>query len=464
MRALLPIQSDMPSRKRLETLGIICRPYRAPQVPEIDAESADCICLVDNSMTEESQWPQQRVHLARANRFFIQVLPQADTAKLARAMRDGAFDVIAETDSDDRWRAALQAASESQQLWWQLYGGRVTTGSDRLIGSSRSMSDLRRDIRRLGPTDVTVLIIGESGSGKERVAGALHAAGSGGPYVTLNCAAMPRELLEAELFGAEKGAFTGAMKARPGLVEQANGGTLFLDEIGELDLSLQPKFLRFLETRTARRVGGHHEYSVQLRVISATNRNLENEVNAARFRADLYFRLAEVVVRLPPLRERSGDVPELASAFLEAANERFGKNIATIEPGLLRKLQSYGWPGNVRELKSVIDRLVLFHDGAMLREGWWEPPVASPVIVQDPQFAQINHFVNVPQFAPTTVAGFSGMAQPGYFSDHRMPTRADRVTLARQLLTEPNLSLSEIAARTGVHPTTLFRWRKSGKV
>lgn len=443
---------------------MICRPYRAPQVPEIDAESADCICLVDNSVTEESQWPQQRVQLARANRFFIQVLPQADTARLAGAMRDGAFDVISETDSDDRWRSALNTACESQQLWWQLYGGRVDAASDKLIGSSRSMSDLRRDIRRLGPTDVTVLIIGESGSGKERVAGALHGAGNGGPYVTLNCAAMPRELLEAELFGAEKGAFTGALKARPGLVEQANGGTLFLDEIGELDLSLQPKFLRFLETRTARRVGGHNEYSVHLRVISATNRNLENEVNAGRFRADLYFRLAEVILRLPSLRDRAGDVPELAAAFLEAANERFGKNISNIEPGLLRKLQSYGWPGNVRELKSVIDRLVLFHDGAMLREGWWEPPLASPVVIQETAQSQINHFIPVSPFAPTTIAGFSGGTRPGYLNEHRMPTRADRVTLARQLLNEPDLSLSEIAARTGVHPTTLFRWRKSGKV
>jgi len=460
MRALLPSQTDLPSRKRLESLGVLCRPYRAPHVPEIDTESAGWVCVVDETLLHSELWPQQRVQLARANRFFVQVVPTAETARIAEAMRDGAYDVIADTDSDDRWRSALQSASQGQELWWNLYGGRVSTDSERLIGSSRAMADLRRDIQRLGPTDVTVLVLGESGSGKERIAGALHACGSGGPYVTLNCAAMPRELLEAELFGSEKGSFTGSHKARPGLVEQANGGTLFLDEIGELDLSLQPKFLRFLETRTARRVGGEREYSVRLRVISATNRNLENEVNSGRFRADLYFRLAEVVLRPAPLRDRSGDVPELAMVFLEAANERFGKNIGTIEPGLLRKLQGYPWPGNVRELKSVVDRLVLFHDGSMLREGWWDPPIITPVHHPDTSLSLASQSAPAPGI-PGHGNGGSGF---GFAHAQRLPTRSDRVQLARQLLLEPDLSLSEVAARTGVHPTTLFRWRKSGRV
>src|SRR5690606_35284298 len=141
----------------------------------------------------------------------------------------------------------------------------------------------------------------------------------GGPLVTLNCAAMPRELVEAELFGAEKGAFTGAVRSRPGLVEQAAGGTLFLDEIGELDLTLQPKLLRFLETRRARRVGGDNEYAIQLRVVAATNRNLEQAVAEGQFRADLYYRLAEVVIQIPPLRERVEDIPALVQAFMTAA-------------------------------------------------------------------------------------------------------------------------------------------------
>jgi DNA-binding NtrC family response regulator len=482
MRALLPSQPEMPSRRRLESLGVICRPYSTTQVPELDRSTADCVCVVDESITLSDQWPQLRVRLARANRFFLEVVSRADTARVANAMRDGAFDVVANTDDDNRWRDAVENAATSQQLWWEIYGGRVNMDSERMIGGSRIMMDLRRDIQRLGPTDVTVLIIGESGAGKERVAASLHTAGNGGPYVTLNCAAMPRDLLEAELFGAERGAFTGANKSRPGLVEQANGGTLFLDEVGELDLALQPKFLRFLETRRARRVGGDREYAVRLRVVSATNRNLETEVNAGRFRADLYFRLAEVVLRPPPLRERLEDIPELTGAFLNAANERFGKNIETVEPGLVRKLQSYNWPGNVRELKSVIDRLVLFHDGPMLRDGWWEPPVVMPA--QIAESAAINAGVGThgaaTAFAPVTLmsnplasfgvppglngpAGTPGVPFP-FSMEQRLPTRSERVQLARQLLGDPDLTLQEVAARTGVHPTTLFRWRKSGKV
>ncbi len=462
MRALLPSHPEPPCRRRLESLGVVCHPYRAPLVPEIDAESADCICVVDDTILRSGLWPQQRVALARANRLFIQVVPVPDTARIAEAMRDGAYDVIAETDPDDRWRAALRAAGEGQDLWWHLYGGRANGAFDRLIGSSRVMSDLRRDIQRLGPTDVTVLIIGESGSGKERVAGALHAAGMGGPYVTLNCAAMPRDLLEAELFGSERGAFTGSLKSRPGLVEQANGGTLFLDEIGELDLALQPKLLRFLETRTARRVGGDKEYSVRIRVVSATNRNLENDVNLGRFRADLYFRLAEMILRPAPLRERAVDVPELAMAFLDTANERFGKNFTNIEPGLLHKLRLHPWPGNVRELKSVIERLVLFHDGPILREGWWDPPF---LVGHPGGDASLRPPSVLP--APTTGSPFhpppngNGAALS---AGQRLPTRSDRLHLARQLLAENDLSLAEVAARTGVHPTTLFRWRKSGRV
>ena len=304
------------------------------------------------------------------------------------------------------------------------------------------MKQLHRDLERLGPTDVTVLLLGESGVGKERFATALHEAGRGGPIVSLNCAALPKDLLEAELFGAEKGAFTGALRARPGLVEQAAGGTLFLDEVGEMDLSVQPKLLRFLESRRARRIGGEKEYQVTARVVSATNRDLESDVRAGLFRADLYYRLAEITLRIPPLRERTEDIPELAQAFLNAANERFGKNVERLEPGLVVKFQGYAWPGNVRELKSVMDRLVLFHDGPMLREGWWDPPTRSAVSE-----------VRAPAPVVGPVSGATGM-----------PSRSDRLAYARQLLQEEGLSLSDVAARSGIHPTTLFRWRKAGKL
>ena len=480
----MPSQIAMPSRKRLEAMGIVCRPYSLPQVPELDSSSADCICMVDDSVTSSPAWPQLRVALARANRFFINVLSRSDTGAISGAMRDGAFDVIAESDNDQRWIESMTRATQDQRIWFDLYGGHMDSDSARLIGRSQSMVNLRHDIQRLGNTDVSVLVIGESGVGKERVAAALHAAGSNGPYVTLNCAAMPRDLLEAELFGSEKGSFTGSHKTRVGLVEQANGGTLFLDEIGELDFSLQPKLLRFLESRRARRVGGDTEYAVKVRIIAATNRELEMEVDAGRFRGDLYFRLAEVVIRPAPLRERLDDIPDLARAFLSAAGERFGKNIETIEPGLIKRFQSYYWPGNVRELKSVVDRLVLFHDGPMLREGWWDPPVSTasrPIDYSpqsDPRSQHGGFGAGSPNAGGSRIGGVPHInlpptpepALPQSFSsgnsghEVRMPGKSDRLTLAKHLLTESQLSLTEVAARTGVHPTTLFRWRKSGKV
>lgn len=456
VKVLIPGGSDSPCWDRLIRLGGEVKRFEEGRVPQLDSDSAGYVCWVPSGVFEGAQWPRLRVELARAARFFVIQVAREDSASVVAAMRDGAFDVVTEADSDGRWVQALESAAASQELWLQLYAGRLDVEGARMVGRGRAMTSLRRDLERLGPTDVTVLILGESGAGKERVAAALHEAGRGGPLVTLNCAAMPRELMEAELFGAEKGAFTGAFKSRPGLVEQANGGTLFLDEVGELDLMLQPKLLRFLETRRARRVGGEAEYGVRVRMVAATNRDLALEVQEGRFRADLYYRLAEVVIPIPPLRERKEDIPDLARAFVEGASERFGKNIESLEPGLILKLQAYEWPGNVRELKSVIDRLVLFHDGPMLRSGWWEPPLvrvsATPLALAP-----------LPEVHENGFAGGDGMRGEGGFIE-ALPSRTARRDLARRLLDEGRLSLAEVAARVGVHPTTLFRWRKGEKV
>jgi transcriptional regulator with PAS, ATPase and Fis domain len=313
------------------------------------------------------------------------------------------------------------------------------------------MKALRLAIERLGPTPATVLILGESGVGKERVANALHAASGRGPFVAVNCAAIPKELMEAELFGAEKGAYTGSVRSRAGLVEQASGVTLFLDEIGELDVRLQPKLLRFLETHRARRVGGHTEIQSEVRVLSATNSNLEAGVAQGRFRSDLYYRLSEVILHIPPLRARPEDIPQFAMAFLPLAGERLGKYFESLEPELIRKFQSYEWPGNVRELRNAIDRMAILYDGPVLRAAWWDRPSGATSGTAEPNPAAGNASANNPS---QPVA-----ANPG------MPlNRRQKLELAGRLLASSGNDLVWVAAQLGIHPTTLYRWRKSRKV
>jgi transcriptional regulator with PAS, ATPase and Fis domain len=265
----------------------------------------------------------------------------------------------------------------------------------------------------------------------------------------VNCAAIPKELMEAELFGAEKGAYTGATKTRPGLVEQASGGTLFLDEIGELEVRLQPKLLRFLETRKARRVGGNAEIQSEVRVLSATNSRLETEVAQGRFRSDLYYRLSEVILHVQPLRARSEDIPQFAKAFMQAAGERAGKYFESVEPELIRKFEQYDWPGNVRELRNAIDRMVILYDGPALRAAWWEPPRSQAVAGVELSSGA------PPRLAPTNA--FNG-------STSGPMNRRQKLELARQLMESSGNDLTWVAAQLGIHPTTLYRWRKSGKV
>ncbi|MEZ5413295.1 MAG: sigma-54 dependent transcriptional regulator [Opitutaceae bacterium] len=360
-----------------------------------------------------------------------------------QACRDGAHDVLDLHDSPARWQRAIENAVRAQDLWWQLYGSQLEAPPDatQLVGRSPAIRALRQAIDRLGPTDATVMLLGESGTGKERVASALHAAGGRGEFVAFNCAALPADLLEAELFGVTKGAFTGAQADRPGLVEQAEGGTLFLDEVGEMAPAVQAKMLRFLETRTARRLGSNTVYHVNLRIIAATNRDLERAMSDGRFRPDLYYRLAEITLHIPPLRSRSEDIPLLVRVFVDAAGERFGKFFDAIDPELVLKLQAHPWPGNVRELKNTIDRLVLLHDGPVLRAGWWTAPT-------------------LPASAPTP----NEASIPPLERAVTLRTRRDRMHRAGELVAAGGMSMFEIAKEVGVNPSTLFRWRKAGEL
>jgi two-component system response regulator HydG len=234
-------------------------------------------------------------------------------------------------------------------------------GFDRIIGRSEPMQAVFRVLRQVAPTDVTVLITGESGTGKELVARALHqnSRRRNAPFVALNCAALPESLLESELFGHEKGSFTGAMARKVGHIEHAQGGTLFLDEIGDMPLTTQVKILRVLEQREIVRVGSSTPVPVDIRVITATNQNLVELVGNRRFREDLYFRLKVVSIDLPPLRERASDIPLLVEAFVRELAARHGKSVTGVSPDVMRVLQAQSWPGNVRELRNVVENMVV---------------------------------------------------------------------------------------------------------
>ncbi len=242
---------------------------------------------------------------------------------------------------------------------------------DAMLGASDVMSRQREEIRRVARTEATVLILGESGVGKELVADAIHygSARADGPHVKLNCAAIPENLLEDELFGHERGAYTGASQRRQGRFELAHGGTLFLDEIGELPLGLQVKLLRLLQERKFERLGGSESIEADVRIVCATNRDLEAHVREGKFREDLYYRINVVPIQVPPLRARGDDIVLLARHFAREAGARNGRPIEALAPVALTSLRNHSWPGNVRELRNVVERAVIMGSGSTLTEG-----------------------------------------------------------------------------------------------
>ena len=293
---------------------------------------------------------------------------QNDRSNALRAIGLGAYDFFAKPFEVDMLGLTIERAYRLHELQQENNRLQLMQQPDVLSGLlTRDPDVLRvcRTVERVATSDATVLILGESGTGKELIARGVHAASSrrGQRFIAINCAAIPENLLESELFGYEKGAFTGAAKTTPGKIESAHGGTLMLDEIGDLPHSLQAKLLRFLQERVIERIGGRQEIPIDVRIVCATHQDLKSLIKENRFREDLYYRLAEIVVNIPPLRARQGDAALLAHAFVRRFSEEQKRGTMTLREDVLRAIESHPWPGNVRELENCIKRAVIMADG-----------------------------------------------------------------------------------------------------
>jgi two-component system response regulator HydG len=329
------------------------------------------------------------IEALRAIRAHNQAIPvliltaYSNVENAVEAIKAGAYDYLPKPLDFDEFRLTLDRALDHANLRREnrLLRERLdkTFNSVGIVGSGQSMRKVLETLAMVAPSEATVLICGESGTGKELFARAVHANGRrrNGPFVDVNCAALAQNLLESELFGHEKGAFTGAERRREGLFSQADKGTIFLDEIGEISPAMQVKLLRVIQEREFQRVGGDRKIRVDVRIVAATNRDLQEEVKAGRFRQDLFFRLNVVTLTIPPLRERMEDLPLLAASFLERFAARNNKTVRGFTPGAMDRLMQYSWPGNVRELENAVERSVVLLVGEHVTERELPPSVVG---------------------------------------------------------------------------------------
>jgi DNA-binding NtrC family response regulator len=348
------------------------------------------------------------------------------------AIRQGAHDVLSKPLPRGRVREIVGGIEEISRL---RPLPEETAGADTIVGASPGMMSVFKSIARAAGSDATVLVLGESGTGKEMVARVLHARSHRArcPFVAINCAAVPENLLESELFGHEKGAFTGAIGRRIGRFERASAGTLFLDEIGDMSMALQSKILRALQEREVERVGGAAPIPIDVRIVAATNRDLATAVQEGKFREDLYYRLAVITLTLPPLRERGGDLDLLAMHFLATYAREHGRPVRAVAEEVITALRRHPWPGNVRQLRNAVERAVVMSEGAVLL-----PQHLPPEIL-------------VPADAPST-------------NGNHAPPEAPMVTLEemerqmiRRALRESGKNVTLAAERLGIHRNTLRR-------
>jgi DNA-binding NtrC family response regulator len=301
----------------------------------------------------------------------VMITAHGSVENAVEAVKLGAFDYLEKPFEQEQIRQVVAKAINTYALARRDARPEEPSGRGRfrLVGQSPAIRQIFAIVEKVASTPSTVLITGESGTGKELIARALHENSSrhSGPFIKINCAAIPKTLMESELFGYDKGAFTGAVGAKPGRFELAHGGTLFLDEIGEIPVEMQVKLLRVLQESEFERVGGIKTIKVDVRLVTATNRDLVEEISLGNFREDLFYRLNVVPIHIPPLRERREDIPLLADHFISKFNERLKKQIASIALEAVERLVSYNWPGNIRELENLMERTVLFCEGPEIR-------------------------------------------------------------------------------------------------
>ncbi len=366
----------------------------------------------------------------------VVLLTSQPTMDLAmEAIRQGAHDVLPKPLPRGRVREILLGVEEIKRLRPLPEVARAT--DDTIVGASSQMMGVFKSIARAATSDATVLVLGESGTGKEMVARVLHARSrrNRGPFVAINCAAIPENLLESELFGHEKGAFTGAIGRRIGRFERAHGGTLFLDEIGDMSMALQSKILRAIQEREVERVGGGSPVSIDVRIVAATNRDLSQAVHESRFREDLYYRLAVVTVLLPPLRERGTDLDLLASHFFAHYAREHGRPVRAVAEEVFSVLHRHPWPGNVRQLRNAAERAVVMADGEILL-----PQHLPADILHPPE----------PHAAANGAA--AAPSEPPLVTLEEMEKR-----MIRRALRETGNNVTVAAERLGIHRNTLRR-------
>lgn len=302
--------------------------------------------------------------------YVLMMSGHADLNMAVEATKAGAYHFFEKPLNPDQIILECNHIKNHIQLETRLHSLENKILGGEIIGESDRIEKLKKNMMRIASTESRVLILGENGTGKELVARALHQSSTRAKesFISLNCAAIPHDLVESELFGHEKGAFTGAHQKKIGRIEQADGGTLFLDEIGDMHMDVQAKLLRVLEINEAVRVGGNQPYKFNVRILAATNKNLEDEIRAQRFRQDLYFRLNVISVQVPALRDRPEDIPLLSQKFLSDICNNSGMGVKTIDSKVYELMKQYNWPGNVRELKNFIERLVIMTDGNQITE------------------------------------------------------------------------------------------------